>query len=468
MADAVERELAAGGVKSGERLPSVRTFAAKLGVNSATVVAAYRVLEEKGLVYSKPGSGTYVLPKTMPPPREDELGALFQDYEELNGGRLVCDDSTIDLAGNSPAAEAFPAADFKNAIDAVLDAEGGYAFSYLESEGYFPLRRILSGFSRTQYGIACGPENILLTSGAQQALDLISKALLRPGDTVLAETPSYIGVRSAFAMHNARLLGVPVERDGMNLDIAEYYAKQYRPRLLYTMPVYQTPTGVCMSAEKRGRLLGLAEKYDFYIVEDDLFSDLNLRGERLLPLKSEDGADRVLYVRSFSKLLMPGLRTGYIVAPPELFEKLAAAKYATDISGSGLIQRALAVYFQNGCWDRNLQGLAAACRERLHTALRIVSEWKRFGVKTDEVKGGFGLWLTLPEGVTDREIYYPCRERKVMLAPGSSFYLSPMSGFQRHLRVSFAAANRLGEGLRIVGECIRSAVNGGCGHTIFI
>lgn len=468
LAGEIEKQLEKAFSKGGERLPPVRKMAAGLGVNNSTVIAAYRLLERRGLVYTKPGSGTYCLPKAAPLTQEEKLDALFQEYAEIRNGKLAYDEGMINLAENSPAAETFPVAEFKSAVNEVLDSDGGYAFSYQKSEGYYPFREILCSFSRDQYGIVCRPDEILLTSGAQQALDLISKALIHSGDTVLAEMPSYIGVRSVFTMHDAKILGVPMESDGINLDITEYYAQRYRPRLLYTMPVYQTPTGVCMSVEKRKRLLALAKQYDFYIIEDDLFSDLNLKGQKLYPLKSEDHTDRVIYVKSFSKLLMPGVRTGYMIVPQELFEKLAAAKYATDISGSGFIQRALAVYFRNGCWNKNIQELLNFYREPLDAAQRIVSEWKNFGVRSADVKGGFGLWLTLPEGVADKEIYYLCKERRVLIAPGSPFYISPVAGYERHLRISFTSTEHLAEGVRVVGECVKSVVNRNSKHTIFI
>lgn len=292
--------------------------------------------------------------------------------------------------------------------------------------------------------------------------------MLRPGDTVIAEVPSYIGMHSVFSMHGAKILGVPVENDGLNLDIVEFYAKRYNPRLLYTMPTYQTPTGVCLSAEKRERLLSISEKCGFYIIEDDLFSDINLQGDRILPLKSRDDSGRVIYVKSFSKLLMPGIRTGYIVAPKVLFDKIAAVKYATDISGSGLIQRALAAYFKMGRWNKNIGQLSDVYKKRLRTALKITSEWKRLGVEFNDVKGGFGIWITLPEGLNDRKIYFLCKERQVLVAPGSLFYIKPMAGYDRHLKLSFASTDRLEKGLSITGECIKSAVNKGSDSVIFI
>lgn len=468
LAEAVERQLAREPVPAGERLPPVRALAKQFGVNNATAVAAYRLLEEKGLAYAKPGSGTFVLPPIAPPPEEDVLKDLSDEYAELSGARLALSEDMIDLAGNAPTAEVFPVADFKRSVDQVLDSDGGYAFSYQESEGYYPLREILASFSQTQYGIRCKPEEILVTAGAQQALDLLCKAVLRPGDTVFAETPSYIGMHSVFALYNAKLFGVPLEADGLNLDIAAYYAQKYRPRLLYTTPVYQTPTGVSLSAEKRRGLLELAERFDFYIVEDDLFSDVALKGERRFPLKAEDSGGRVIYVKSFSKLLMPGIRTGYLIAPEKLLARLSAAKYATDISGSGLIQRALAAYFQAGCWGKNIAQITRVYQERAAAAVGYAKRWKALGVNAGEIRGGFGLWLTLPEGVADRELFARCRERKVLVAPGSLFYISPMAGAGQHLRVSFAAARELEKGLEITGECLRGAVNRHSRLTIFI
>lgn len=467
LAEALERQLRETGVPSGERLPSVRALARQLDVNPSTVVAAYRLLEEKGVAYTKPGSGTYLLPPTVPPP-QDDLADLLGDYADWNSGRIALTEGMIDLAGNSPAADVFPVQEFKQAVNTVLDTDGGYAFAYQESEGYYPLREILASFSGTQYGIRCRPEEILVTAGAQQALDLLCKAVLHPGDTVFAEMPSYSGIRSVFALHEAKLFGVPMEDDGINLDVLAYYAQKYRPRLLYTMPVYQTPTGVSMSPEKRRRLLELADRYDFYIVEDDLFSDMNLEGEHLFPLKAEDTGNRVVYIKSFSKLLMPGIRTGYVIAPGHLLERLCAVKYATDISGSGLIQRALAVYFQGDCWGKNIAQISSVYKKRADTAQRIISQWKPCGVRVSDARGGFGLWLTLPEGVADREIYYRCKERNVLVAPGSLFYITPMAGFERHLRISYASASALEKGLQIVGECIRSVVNQHAKHTIFI
>ncbi|HCB99689.1 MAG TPA: PLP-dependent aminotransferase family protein, partial [Ruminococcaceae bacterium] len=241
LAHAIKKQIKREDVPEGERLPAIRTVAERFDLNNATVIAAYRLLEEKGLVYTKQGSGTYTLPAIAPPPK-DELTHLFGEYAAYNSQKFTQADGMIDLAGNSPTASIFPVKEFKEAVNAVLDADGGYAFSYQESEGYYPLREILAVFSSVQYGIHCTPEETLITAGAQQALDLISKAILKPGDTVFAEMPSYIGMRSVFALHDARLVGIPVENDGINLNLVAYYAKKYKPRLLYTMPVYQTPT----------------------------------------------------------------------------------------------------------------------------------------------------------------------------------------------------------------------------------
>lgn len=462
----IEKKIKDNTIKQGDKLPPVRLLAKKLNVNISTVIAAYHYLEEKGLVYTKPGSGTYRMPSIQT--HTDLEEAEFVPREEFENGKLAANDDMINLAGNSPAATVFPVEDFKKAVNNVLDTEGGYAFSYQESEGYRPLREILCDFSRENYNIKSSPDEILITSGAQQALDVISKALIHHGDTVMAELPSYTGIRSVFSIHGAKVLGIPVKSDGIDLDIAEYYAKSFSPKFMYAMPVYQTPTGTCLSPEKRRRLLDLAAKYGFYIIEDDLFSDLNLVGKRLMPLKHDDKNDMVIYVKSFSKLMMPGIRTGFIITPKKLFEKMAEAKYATDLSGSGFIQRALTFYFRNGCWNKNIKYLIGFYKKRLESTVKAVKTLKRYGVEFMETNGGFGLWLTLPDSVTDMDIYYRCRQRNVVVAPGNLFYITPAAGYDHHLRISFASSDRLLEGLKITGECIKSAVNEKSAHTIFI
>lgn len=452
-----------GEIIDGDKLPTIREMAQTLKLNNSTVIAAYRYLEEQGLVYTKVGSGTYCLPENR----------IIKDEQDVIPGlnvRIELPEGGIDLAGNTPGQELFPVNSFNRAIKEVLDSDGASAFAYQESEGFYGLRDTICDFSMKHYGINNNINNIIITSGAQQAMDLISKVLVLPGDTVFAENPSYIGARSIFKMRGAKIVGIPVDKDGLNISLVEYYAKRYKPRLLYTMPIYQTPTGVCMSKQKRSDLLKLSLKYDFYIIEDDILSDLSLDDDKLLPLKSQDINDRVIYIKSFSKMLMPGIRTGYIIAPSSIINKIISAKYSTDISTSGLIQRALSIYLKSGDWEDYILHLMSVCKNRLDEINKYKKNFQQVGLNFAIPKGGLGLWMKLPDNTYDMQIYYKCLEKKVLTVPGSSFYISPMFNSEKFLRISYAATDT--EKLHIGLDALYQAVRGGdrrnCSSVVFV
>lgn len=450
LAQSVQDLILKGEIIDGDKLPTIRELAQALKLNNSTVTSAYRYLEDQGFVYTKVGSGTYCLPENRIVKDElDILPGLNIKMELPEGG--------IDLAGNTPGQELFPVQSFNLAIKQVLDTDGSSAFAYQESEGFFGLRETLCEFSKYNYGIHNKVENIIITSGAQQAMDLISKVLILPGDTVFAENPSYIGARSIFKMRGAKIVGIPVDKDGINVALVEYYAKRYKPRLLYTMPIYQTPTGVCMSKQKRSELLRLSVKYDFYIIEDDILSDLNLDDDKLLPLKSEDVHDRVIYIKSFSKMLMPGIRTGYIIAPNAMINSIISAKYTTDISTSGLMQRALSIYLKSGNWESYILKLKDVCKQRCDSLVSFKKTFQQIDLTYSLPKGGLGVWVRLPDNLNDMQIYYKCLEKKVLTVPGSSFYISPMFNSEKFLRLSYATpnVNNLETGLEALYQSVR-------------
>jgi DNA-binding transcriptional MocR family regulator len=463
LAAALAAQIEQGQLRPGDSLPSVRALARKEQVNPVTVITAYRHLAELGLVYSRQGSGTYVLPRQLPA-REDVDLDLPGDPDAL----LPVDPSIIRLSGNSPMPDFFPVESFKLAMNTVLDTDGGLAFGYEESQGYPALRERLVHFARQQYRIKAGMDQIMITTGAQQAIDLLGKVLLRPGDTVLVENPSYIGARSIFSLQGARMLGVPMQADGLNLDVLENFARRYRPRLLYTMPVYQTPTGISLSPQKARQLIDLAARYDFYILEDDLFSDLDLRGEHHLPLKSIDTEDRVVYIKSFSKLLMPGLRTAFLIAPERLHGAIRQAKYASDIANSGFFQRVLTNYLGSGAWQDHLLHQQQRYRQRLTQIRPWLKRWQQMNIKGREPQGGLGLWLTLPAGLRDEPIWQACLQNKVLIEQGHPYYCTPAVDDRQHVRIGFAATDQLAIGLERIDRILRQAVNRSSSDQMFL
>lgn len=451
LAESLQDLISQGRIEDGDKLPSIREMSRILHLNNSTITAAYRYLERKGVLYTKLGSGTYCLP-------ENHIMTAGQDHTIIKNMQLELPEGGIDFAGNTPGTELFPIEEFKEAIKIVLDTEGGSAFEYHDSEGYYGLRESLISFSKHHYHIDSRLENIIITSGAQQAIDLISKVCIHPGDTVMAENPSYLGARTIFAMRGANIIGIPVDRDGINVSLLEHYVKRYHPKILYTMPIYQTPTGSCLSPQKRQDLIMLAKRYKFYIIEDDMLSDICLNDDRMLPLKSQDDSECVIYVKSFSKMLMPGIRTAYMIVPSNIVDDLIKAKYNTDISTSGFIQRALSIYIKSGAWDAHVKRLLPIYKERLQTVAEFTKCFQEIGIDFELPKGGLGLWLTLPPNINDMQLYYKCLDKKVLIVPGTNFYISPMIGSERHIRLSYAIPdnNKLKIGMEVIYQSVKS------------
>ncbi len=405
-------------MQQGERLPSVRALSQELNVSRSTVIAAYRVLEEAGLCYSRPRSGMFALPGRALLPQAPE--------QEAQPG--------LDLMSGVPGSDAFPFAMFKKAISDVLDADRENAFTYQPGCGYPGLREAIAAMMCNQ-SAPCKSENVLITSGAQQALDIAARLLVRPGTTVLMENPSYPGAQAVFAAQGARILGIPVGPEGMDLDLLEGFVRRTRPRLVYTMPLLQTPTTVCMPLKNMRRLCALAQEYDFYILEEDVVSEL-MDAPRppiyaLMP-------DRVIHIKSFSKIMMPGIRTGFLLARPELVAALDHIKRQSELSASGLIQRALCRCLSGPEQKSHINSLKEMFRARRAQVLPHLQQWAQWGVQCIPPNGGVDFWLMLPETLSDALVYSACRQRGVRVGAGSRYYCAPMVGAQRHLRVSVA------------------------------
>ena len=298
LAEGIEGMITDGVLLANSKLPPIRKTAEHFGVNSVTIVNAYKLLEKKQLVYSRVGSGTFVSPLPVEHIPEPVASRNLRSFES---GLSM--ENAINFTSTSLPNEMFPVDAFKEAFNAVLDREKGGAFRYMDSMGYVPLREQLCRYLMN-YGIKTSPENVQIISGAQQGIDIISKAMLRYGDVVFVEKPTFYGAAGAFLSRGGKLMEIPLEEDGMDMVILENFLKLYHPRFIYMMAYYQTPTGISYSMEKKRRLLELAEKYDTYIIEEDDFYDFHYDKEPIVPLKALDYKNRVIYIKSFSKILM--------------------------------------------------------------------------------------------------------------------------------------------------------------------
>lgn len=426
------------------RLPSVREFTRLLGINQVTVVSSFRKLEKDGLIYTKAGSGTYTagLLQRIPekpdnPFLQDEL---YPQADSLYQGtrRIMITENTINFASATPTSDLFPVDNFKLVLNEVLDRDKGNAFSYTESQGFPPLQESIAGLF-PKGNVSYSAEDINIISGAQQGIDIVTKALLRQGDSIIAESPTYTGAVAVFKSRDAQLVDVAMQPGGPDLNLLEYTIKKYRPGLMYTIPSFQNPTGCSYTNDKRKALLGLAEKYNFFIIEDDYVSDLDFDRRQYIPLKTLDTGNRVIMIKSFSKLFMPGLRLGFMVVPSRLSQVLLAAKHTADISTSGLVQRAFDLYIRKGYWNSHFEFMYGIYRERYKIMVESLERYLPQGSGFIKPGGGLNVWVSLPYGFPANTLLHMASANDIAFAPGTIFHAGNTPDAANNLRLSFAA-----------------------------
>lgn len=426
----------------GSKLPPIRTLATNLGVNNVTVINAYKQLEITGYITSKRGSGFYVSKQSTP-----ELPSLAPSAHS----------HMINFSSASPHPGIFPTETFKEYLVEVIDRDKGFAFGYQEINGFTPLREVLSTFLKDTYSISVSQEMIQIVSGAQQGIDIIAKSCLHAGDAVITENPTYHGAIEVFKSRGCRIVSTQLGPEGINLIELEKKIKICKPKLVYVMTKYQNPTTVCYSQSTMLKLLELAKKYNFYIVEEDSMWELSYSTDQLPPLKALDQDDRVIYLKSFSKLLMPGLRMGFLIVPKVLLEDFTRTKETTDISSSGLMQRALELYFRHGKWSEHIHYMQEIYRGKYEYMLSKLEGLKEWGIGFEEPEGGLCFWLKLPPHLSADELYTICSKQGLLLLPSSIFFshLDPLK--DRYIRLSFATCSidQIDEGISILIDCIK-------------
>jgi DNA-binding transcriptional MocR family regulator len=327
------------------------------------------------------------------------------------------------------------------------------ALDYGPIQGEEELRREVAALLLDR-GLSLPPEHLLITSGAQQAIDMVLRALTEPGDVLLVEEPAYPGVLEAAAYSGVRVVGVPIDERGLRVDELQAACTARRPRLLYTVPTFQNPTGVVMSSDRRRAVLDLAREHDLIVLEDDPYGFLAFDGPTSPPLLSEDEDGRVVYVATFSKVLAPALRLGAIAASPQLLPRLAGAKQSTDLVSSAVLQRALADYLRRGHFREHIERMRSHYAERRAAMLagleRHLPEclWSR-------PAGGLSLWVTLPDTLSERDFVRDALDAGVAVAPGRVFYPEATGG--SHARLSFGSQTpeRIEEGVALLGHVLR-------------
>lgn len=373
----------------------------------------------------------------------------------------------ISFAGGLPAPDVFPTKRFQEACQRVLTDNAKRALQYGASEGYEPLREMVARHIQ-RYGIKAKTENVLMTSGSQQALDLIGKLLINPGDRVLVEAPTYLGALQAFNVYGAEYVSVLSDDDGLRTDLLEMPLRS-GPKFMYVLPNFQNPGGTTLSEGRRHELVLLADRYGVPIVEDDPYGQLRYEGEHLTPLvvldrenlRRDDGYSlgNVIYLSTFSKTLAPGLRLGWIVAPAEVISKLVHLKQGADLHTSTFAQLVAYEVAKDGFLDEHVKLIRTVYRERRDVMLAALKEFFPDEVKWTYPKGGLFLWVTLPRGMNCQKLFQDAVRENVAFVPGDSFYAG--NGFTEegflHFRLNFSyvSPEQIREGIRRLSIAVK-------------
>jgi 2-aminoadipate transaminase len=371
----------------------------------------------------------------------------------------------ISFAGGMPAPEIFPVEEFKQACIRVLDEHGQEALQYGTTDGYLPLREMISRHTN-QYGIKVNADNIMITNGSQQALDLVGKIFINPGDRVLVETPTYLGALQAWNTYNAQYITVPSDDDGIQVDKLEM-ALRAGPKFMYVLPNFQNPTGVTIPLERRKILVELADKYGVPIIEDDPYGQLRFEGKHIPTvellddqLHGDNGCyhGNVIYLSTFSKILSPGIRLAWVVATPEIIQKLVMAKQGADLHTSTFNQIVAYEVGRKGFLNEHIKKINAVYKERRDIMLEELQKHMPVGVKWTKPQGGLFLWVSLPENCNSRELLIKAVEKKVAFVPGHSFF--PNGGGDNTMRLNFSNAkpDMIRIGIQRLAETIKTSI----------
>ena len=362
----------------------------------------------------------------------------------------------ISFAGGLPAPEVFPVARFQEACHRVLSTQSAIALQYGPTEGYRPLRELIVAHM-ARYGILASVDNILITSGSQQALDLIAKLLINRGDRILVESPTYLGALQAFDLMGAEYVTVPVDHDGLQTCNMEQ-ALRSGPKFMYILPNFQNPGGVTLSRARRDELVALSDKYGIPIVEDDPYGQLRYEGEHITPLvvldrinlARDDGykLGNVIYLSTFSKVLAPGLRVAWIVAPPDVIAKLVQFKQSTDLHTSTFTQMVVYEAARDGFIDEHVKLIRATYKERRDAMLEALRDFFPPDVSWTHPHGGLFLWVTMPPGVDSSRLLDLALRQNVAFVPGDPFFPNGDAGSHMRLNFSNAQPEQIREGIR--------------------
>ena len=375
--------------------------------------------------------------------------------------KYAADPTVVSLSAGNPSPDAFPVKELEE-ISARLFKENPISLlQYSVTEGYAPLREHLKKYMKEKYNIGSENDDILITTGAQQIMDFATKSLVNEGEVIITEAPSFIGSLNSFRAYNAKLVGVEVESDGMNTDKLEEALKANpNTKFIYTIPNFQNPSGVTMSLEKRKRVYELAKECGVLILEDNPYGDLRYSGDFLPAIKSFDTEGIVIYAGSFSKVISPGMRVAYTIAPKEIIQKMTVCKQGCDVHTNIWSQMVCYEYITKYDFEAHLEKLRNIYREKAKFCMDLLDKYCAPEITYDKIDGGLFIWCKLPEGVDMLDYVKKAIERKVCVVPGNAF-LTDESQSSDGFRINFSTPTdeQLEKGIKALGKLIKEIMN---------
>jgi 2-aminoadipate transaminase len=374
--------------------------------------------------------------------------------------KVTQDPEIISFAGGLPSPQSFPIQDLKGIVQTVLDHHGKVALQYGTTQGINELRDVISERSIKE-GMKGGvtPENIMITSGSQQALDAVGKIFLNPGDIAMVGLPSYLGGINAFRSYEANLVGIPLDKEGMRVDLLEEKIKELikqdmSVKFIYTIPTFQNPAGTVMPESRRKKLVEIAHEYNLVIIEDDPYGKLRYDIPAIKPIKSFDDEGRVIYMSTFSKILAPGFRLAWVIAAEDIMRKLALCKQAQDLCTAGFSQYIAYEFIKNGSLDLHIMKICEMYKPKRDIMMDSMKKYFPEGYICNKPKGGMFAWVTLPEQIDTEAMFLDAFKEKVAYVHGKAFCVDGGGGSSMRLNFSYSTNEQLGTGMKRLGTVI--------------
>ncbi|MDA3893524.1 MAG: PLP-dependent aminotransferase family protein [Salinivirgaceae bacterium] len=451
----------------GEKLPSTRKLAESLGVHRTTVYRAYEELWAAGYLESNIGGNSRVRQRPLIAKSNSDLEISTFDwsYRFSNAANLLypykelstnANNVLLDFRPLSPDADLLPIDDYRKCMNTVLKNDGANLLNYGSSYGYKPLREQLAK-QLQQHSISTSANEIVLTNGIQNGLELVLRSLCNTGDCIFSESPSYTKGLWLMKFLNLKVVEIPMTQNGVNIKALEQNLKKHKPKAIYTMPTFHNPMGISSSQEHREQLLALCEKYQIPLIEDGFEEEMKYFGKAVLPIKSMDRNKMVIYMGTFSKILFPGIRIGWIVAAEPLITKLGAMKQTTELSGISITQAAVHEFCKRGYYELHKKRIHRVYRKRMQQALQACREFLPLEfIHYSKPEGGYLMWFTLKNmAITESQFIQLLSNSGVAVSPGSQFFINKPKKVHFRFSIAHRKENEIRDGIIIIGNLLK-------------